>query len=52
MLLDEAEFFAVCSERFFQAPKTLKSYFPDIYEALKDFYRLDTAVMFKELSEP
>jgi Mlc titration factor MtfA (ptsG expression regulator) len=50
-LKNEAEFFAVCSERFFQAPKTLKNYFPDLYEALKDFYRLDTAVLFKDLSE-
>lgn len=50
-LKNEAEFFAVCSERFFQFPKTLKLYFPDLYEELKGFYRLDTALMFKALSE-
>jgi Mlc titration factor MtfA (ptsG expression regulator) len=51
-LKNEAEFFAVCSERFFQVPKTFKQYFPDIYKELMDFYRLDTAVLFKDLSEP
>jgi len=50
-LKNEAEFFAVSSERFFQAPKTLKKCFPDIYEELKKFYRLDTATLFKDLSE-
>lgn len=50
-LKNEAEFFAVCSERFFHAPKTMKNYFPDLYEELKSFYRLDTAVLFKALSE-
>lgn len=50
-LKNEAEFFAVCSERFFQAPKTLKKFFPDIYEELRRFYRLDSAVIFKDLSE-
>ncbi len=41
-LTNEAEFFAVCSERFFEIPKALKKYFPDVYEELKRFYRLDT----------
>lgn len=41
-LKNEAEFFAVCSERFFERPKALKTYFPDIYEQLRLFYRLDT----------
>ena len=50
-LKNEAEFFAVCSERFFQAPKRLKSHFPELYEELKRFYKLDTAVLFKALSE-
>lgn len=40
-LTNEAEFFAVCSERFFQTPKALKKHFPDVYEELKHFYRLD-----------
>ncbi len=40
-LKNEAEFFAVCSERFFEVPKELKKYFPDIYEQLSNFYKLD-----------
>ncbi len=31
---NEAEFFAVVSERFFEAPQSLKRYFPDIYKEL------------------
>ncbi|MFT7824217.1 MAG: M90 family metallopeptidase [Sulfurimonas sp.] len=48
-LENEAEFFAVCSERFFMAPKDLKTLLPNIYEALKSFYRLDTLTLFKDL---
>jgi Mlc titration factor MtfA (ptsG expression regulator) len=48
-LKNEAEFFAVCSERFFETPKIFKAYFPDIYQELKDFYRLDTEVLFKDV---
>ncbi|MBD3792280.1 MAG: zinc-dependent peptidase [Campylobacterales bacterium] len=46
-LENEAEFFAVCSERFFMEPHTLKSLLPDIYEELRRFYRLDTVLLFK-----
>jgi len=35
---NEAEFFAVLSERFFESPHTLQKKFPDLYEALKAFY--------------
>jgi len=45
-LTNEAEFFAVCSERFFETPKTFKRHFPDVYEELKGFYRLDAEVLF------
>jgi len=45
-LTNEAEFFAVCSERFFETPKVLKKHFPDVYEELKHFYRLDTKALF------
>ncbi|NOR56029.1 MAG: hypothetical protein GQ531_07450 [Sulfurovum sp.] len=45
-LTHEAEFFAVCSERFFETPKTFKKYFPDVYEELKRFYRLDAEALF------
>jgi Mlc titration factor MtfA (ptsG expression regulator) len=46
---DEAEFFAVVTELFFQRPKTLKTHFPDIYEELAAFYGLDTAKLFESL---
>jgi len=45
-LTNEAEFFAVCSERFFEKPHTLKTYFPHVYQELKRFYRLDTQKLF------
>jgi MtfA peptidase len=48
-LKNEAEFFAVCSERFFETPKAFKAYFPDIYQELKLFYRLDTEALFKDV---
>lgn len=41
-LKNEAEFFAVCSERFFQTPQAFKTNFPELYQELKLFYRLDT----------
>ncbi len=48
-LKNEAEFFAVCSERFFETPKAFKVYFPDIYQELKRFYKLDTQQLFKDV---
>ena len=39
---NEAEFFAVVSERFFETPKSLKHHFPELYNELKDFYDIDT----------
>jgi len=36
-----AEFFAVLTEAFFQQPKHLKAEQPDVYDALRGFYRLD-----------
>ena len=48
-LKNEAEFFAVCSERFSETPKAFKEYFPDIYQELKLFYRLDTETLFKDV---
>ena len=45
-LTNEAEFFAVCSERFFQTPQTFKKHFPDVYEELKRFYRLDAEKLY------
>ena len=45
-LTNEAEFFAVCSERFFEKPNTLKTYLPHVYQELKQFYKLDTEKLF------
>lgn len=38
-LTSPAEFFAVCSETFFEAPHTLQEAMPDIYDKLCKFYR-------------
>ncbi|MDD5119088.1 MAG: zinc-dependent peptidase [Sulfuricurvum sp.] len=43
---NEAEFFAVVTERFFESPAALKLHFPDLYEEYKDFYQIDTAELF------
>jgi len=40
---NEAEFFAVLTERFFESPKSLKAKFPDLYNELKSFYKTDPA---------
>ena len=39
---NEAEFFAVVSERFFESPHALKKSFPELYNELKDFYKIET----------
>ncbi len=38
---EPAEFFAVLTEAFFQQPDHLKSIQPEVYKALKGYYRLD-----------
>jgi Mlc titration factor MtfA (ptsG expression regulator) len=38
-LKNEAEFFAVCSVRFFQTPQAFKTNFPELYQELTLFYR-------------
>jgi len=38
---DEAEFFAVASETFFETPAELRGAHPGLYDALAGFYRLD-----------
>lgn len=35
---NEAEFFAVISERYFEKPQSLKKHFPDLFEELEQFY--------------
>lgn len=40
---DEAEFFAVATEFFFERPSEFKKNYPDLYEQLKNFYHQDPA---------
>ncbi|MBM3367957.1 MAG: zinc-dependent peptidase [Betaproteobacteria bacterium] len=44
---EEAEFFAVASEAFFETPNALKGEFPQLYELFKEFYRQDPALRLK-----
>ena len=37
---NEAEFFAVVSERYFEKPEQLKKHFPALYNELEDFYKI------------
>jgi len=39
---NEAEFFAVATEFFFERPEEMTARNPDLYELLKNFYNLDT----------
>ncbi len=41
---DEAEFFAVASEAFFELPRELRAEHPQLYAELAGFYRLDPAL--------
>jgi MtfA peptidase len=40
---DEAEFFAVVTECFFDQPLEMREQHPQLYELLAGFYRQDTA---------
>jgi len=42
---NEAEFFAVVSERFFESPHSLYRNFPELYNALKSFYHIDALAL-------
>ncbi len=44
---DEAEFFAVLTERFFESPHALKKEFPELYEKMKEFYKIDPSKLVK-----
>ncbi|MCP4213339.1 MAG: zinc-dependent peptidase [bacterium] len=44
---NEAEFFAVATESFFENPWKMKEKNPELYDALKSFYNLDTAEFIK-----
>lgn len=38
---NEAEFFAVATECFFERPAQMKAQYPALYEELREFYRQD-----------
>lgn len=40
-LTEEGEFFAVASELYFQTPNELAQYHPNVFELLKQFYKID-----------
>ncbi len=40
---DPAEFFAVATETFFEKSRALREKHPDLYEQLRDYYKLDPA---------
>ncbi|MDP4116037.1 MAG: zinc-dependent peptidase [Bacteroidota bacterium] len=42
---NQAEFFAVATEYYFEKPIELKKLHPDLYDQLKDFYNIDTALL-------
>jgi len=42
---DEAEFFAVATEHFFDQPRALRSAEPELYDVLSAFYRQDPAAL-------
>lgn len=44
---DEAEFFAVVTEAFFDDPRGLKEHHPELYQLFSDFYCLDPAEWFE-----
>jgi MtfA peptidase len=40
---DPAEFFAVCAEMFFDVPRRFRSEYPDVYDQLKRYFKIDLA---------
>lgn len=48
---NEAEFFAVVTEQFFDQPLELEKHCPDLYGVLRDFYRQDPALRVLEDGE-
>jgi len=41
---NEAEFFSVATEEFFDRPLRMKEHSPDLYRVLQEYYRQDPAV--------
>lgn len=48
---NEAEFFAVATECFYEQPRELKQEHPELYGILRDFYRVDPAEWREHLPE-
>jgi hypothetical protein len=46
--VNEAEFFAVATEFFFEKPWLMQENSPELYQALKEFYNLDTLAIFSK----
>jgi MtfA peptidase len=46
--MNEAEFFAVATETFFERPAVLRAHHPRLYRALQAFFRQDPAVWFDD----
>jgi Mlc titration factor MtfA (ptsG expression regulator) len=46
-----AEFFAVATEAFFEAPWQLATAEPAVFSSMCEFYRMDPRVWFKDVSE-
>ena len=46
---DEAEFFAVVTEAFFDEPLELRKRHPDLYQLLRDYYRVEPAKWFERM---
>ncbi|MCU0286518.1 MAG: zinc-dependent peptidase [Acidobacteria bacterium] len=47
--VNETEFFAVAAEAFFENPWVMAAQSPELYEALKTFFNLDTAKILKRV---
>ncbi|KAA6186595.1 zinc-dependent peptidase [Thiohalocapsa marina] len=47
-----AEFFAVCSEAFFELPHLLQGVYPDVYRQFRAFYRQDPAARLPPVDPP
>ena len=43
-ITNEAEYFAVATEMFFEKPTQLAEALPDVYASMRDFFNLDLAV--------
>lgn len=49
---NEAEFFAVATEAYFEKPRLMKQLLPDLYEELREFYGGDPAAEAETGSRP